>query len=279
MSRPIRYVVSATSAADFVERLTQTDPTAFDDHWLLAEGDSWFNKFYPARNNLLDQLDLPRGIRLIDHSWSGDKAEDMFGVNRLTQIAQYLDIKPYKAILLSAGGNDLIGQIGDFIDGSGSAAVLNDAKVDDAFQKVESLIRAFCYSRHGTPNESTRVFIHAYDYPTPRNAPTLGGAVGPWVYPRLMTIGIRDIDQQRGVVTDLLTRWQIRLAQLAEPTSPKHIPGFHVLLTQGLLRPAAPNTSGRSGDWEDEIHPSNAGYKVFAERLYNPVLRAILAGA
>ena len=71
----------------------------------------------------------------------------------------------------------------------------------------------------------------------------------------------------------LLTRWLARLTLLAEPTSTKHIAGFHVMVTQGMLTPANASDTGQSGDWEDEIHPSVAGYKKICERLVNPLLR------
>ena len=279
MPKPIRHVVSATSAADFADALASSDPTATDDPMFLAEGDSWFNKFYPVEANLLDQLDLPRGCRIIDHSWSGDKADDMFGRNRIAQIAQYLDVFTYRAILLSAGGNDLISQIGELLSGRGNSATLHEGKLDDAFQKVETLLRTFAYCRIGTRNADTRIFIHAYDFVTPRNAPVALNIAGPWVYPRLMAAGVTNDADQLRLVTDLLTRWLERLTQLALPVSDQHIPDFHVLLSQGLLKPAQAGTRGRSGDWEDEIHPTNAGYRIIAEKLYNPVLRAVLAGA
>lgn len=257
--------------------LSETAPTAFDDPMFLAEGDSWFNKFYPVGANLLDQLDLPKGCRIIDHSWSGDKADDMFGPARISEVAQYLDAFTYRAILLSAGGNDLISQIGNLLKGSSNSAALDNIKLEDAFGKVETLLRTFADARGDTRNAKTRIFIHAYDFVTPRNAPVRHNIAGPWVYPRLMAAGVTEKATQLRLVTELLTRWLDRLTRLALPDSSKYIPGFHVLLSQGLLKPASAADTGRSGDWEDEIHPTNAGYRVIAERLYNPVLRAVLA--
>jgi len=203
----------------------------------------------------------------------------MFGAARISEVAQYFDAFSYKAILLSAGGNDLISQIGNLLTGSGNSAALDDVKLKDAFRKVETLLRTFAYARVGTRNAETRIFIHAYDFVTPRNAPVRHKIAGPWVYPRLMAAGVTDKAAQLRLVTELLTRWMDRLTQLALPDSPKYIPGFHVLLTQGLLKPANANDTARSGDWEDAIHPTNAGYRVIAERLYNPVLLAVLDGA
>jgi lysophospholipase L1-like esterase len=279
MPKLIHHTIGATSAADFDNTIRATDPLFDTYNLFFAEGDSWFNKFYPVRGNLLEQLDLPRGCHMLDHSWSGDKADDMFHPNRISAAAQYLDAYPFKAILLSAGGNDIIGNIGALLSGTGSNATLSNTAVDAAFDEVEALLRNFCAARtQSTRNTATRIFIHAYDFVTPRNAPVKGKLAGPWVYPRLLSKGVTDKAQQRSLVTELLVRWLARLTTLAETTSAKHIAGFHVLLSQGILTLANANDTARSGDWEDEIHPSNAGYRKIAERLVNPVLRAVLAG-
>ncbi len=280
MARPIAHTIGAISAADFDNNVRATDPLFDTYNLFFAEGDSWFNKFYPSRGNLLEQLDLPRGCHMLDHSWSGDKADDMFAPKRISAAAQYLDAYPFKAILLSAGGNDIIGNIGALLSGTGNTATLSAAAVNTAFDNVESLLRNFCAARsNSTRNANTRIFIHAYDFVTPRNAPVKGKIAGPWVYPRLMANQVDNPTVQKALVTELLTRWLARLTELATPGTPKYIVGFHVLLSQGILIPANANDTARSNDWDDEIHPSAAGYRKMAEKLVNPVLRGVLAGA
>jgi lysophospholipase L1-like esterase len=280
MPRPIQHTVGAVSAADFDNMIRMSYPNIETEPLFFAEGDSWFNKFYPSRGNLLEQLDLPRGCHMLDHSWSGDWADDMFAPHRIAAAAQYLDAYPFKAILLSAGGNDIIGNIGALLNGTGNNATLSDSAVNDAFDRVESLIRNFCTARsQSTQNADTRVFIHAYDYLTPRNAPVKGKIAGPWVYPRLRAKGVDDATKQKALVTELLDKWLARLTAMATLGSPKHIAGFHVLVTLGMLTPANAADTGRSNDWEDEIHPSVVGYRKIAARLVNPVLRGVLAGA
>ncbi len=283
MPRPISHTINATSAADFDATIRDTDPNFDTYNLFFAEGDSWFNKFYPVRGNLLEQLDLPRGCHMLDHSWSGDKADDMFAPHRISAAAQYLDAYPFKAILLSAGGNDIIGNIGALLSntgGTGNNTTLSNTAVEGAFDDVENLLRNFCQARsQSTRNAATRIFIHAYDFVTPRNAPVKVNIAGPWVYPRLMAKGVTNQAKQKALVNELLIRWLARLTTLAEPGTATSIAGFHVLVSQDILTPANANDNGRSGNWEDEIHPSVAGYKKIAARLVNPVLRGVLAGA
>ena len=278
--KPIQHTISATSASDFDNWLTQTDPFATSDPMFLADGDSWFNKFYPARGNMLEQIDLNQRCRILDHSWSGDKADGMFAPHRIAAVAQYLDLYQFQAILLSAGGNDIIGNVGDLLTTTGNTARLADNKVIAAFDNVEQYLRAFCDARTtSSRNKNTRIFIHAYDFVVPRNAPVKGKIAGPWVYPRLMTQGVTNQTVQKNIVSELLTRWLARLSTLADPNSAQHIAGLHVFLTQGILTPANPNDTGRSADWEDEIHPTINGYRKITTQLVNPTLNAILAGA
>ncbi len=280
MPKPVQHTISATSAADFDQWLTETDPFATSDPMFLAEGDSWFNKFYPARDNLLEQLDLSQPCHILDHSWSGDKADDMFATKRIDAIAQYLDLYQYKAILLSAGGNDIIGNVGTLLSSVGYTVMLSDNAVEAAFDNVEMLLRNFCTARSkSSRNATTRIFIHAYDFITPRNAPVKGNIAGPWVYPRFIANDVVNQSVQLALISELLTRWLARLTTLADPASAKHIDGFHVFLTQGILTPAKARDTGRSGDWEDEIHPTKEGYRKIAAQLINPTLNAILAGA
>jgi len=56
-------------------------------------------------------------------------------------------------------------------------------------------------------------------------------------------------------------RWLTRLTTFAKPGTASSIVGFHALVSNGFLTPAKASDTGKSGDWEDEIHPSNAGYK------------------
>ena len=77
MSKPIQHTISATSASHFEDWINAVDPTALTDPIFLAEGDSWFNKFYPSRDNLLEPA-----IALGKKYWISERG----GVNRVNPI-------------------------------------------------------------------------------------------------------------------------------------------------------------------------------------------------
>lgn len=45
---------------------------------------------------------------------------------------------------------------------------------------------------------------------------------------------------------------------------------------RGLLTLAEPGSTGVSGDWMDEIHPTSAGFAKLAQQRWNPWLARIL---
>jgi hypothetical protein len=118
------------------------------------------NKFYPVRGNLLEQLDLPRGGHMLDHSWSCDKVDNMFHPHRISATAQYLDTYPYKAILLSAGCNDVISNIGELLSGTGNNATLSNTAVDAAFDDIDGLLilNELGFSRCYVTRRKRRIF-------------------------------------------------------------------------------------------------------------------------
>jgi len=142
MPRPISHTISGLSASDFDDIIRASDPNFGTYSLFFADGDNWFNKFYPLRGNLLEQLDLPRGCNMLDRSWSGDKASDMFSPNRIDAAAQYIDAYPYRAILLNAGGN-----VGALLSDTGNNASLSNTAIEAAFDDVGGLIGNFCNAR------------------------------------------------------------------------------------------------------------------------------------
>ncbi len=275
MAAPSRKVVSPFRAGELHEYLQAADPVALQEPAIFAEGDSWFSKFFPARNNLLDALDLRRNAQVFDHSWSGDQAVDMLVGNRLAGLKDYFDTFRFHAILLSAGGNDVIAGIGSMLDGNGNASRLVDAEVGKRFDELETLIRAFCDARATSVlNAATPILIHAYDRMTPRDAPVIHLGIGPWVRPRLVAAGVTAPNAQKRIVDDLLGRWFQRLLQMV--TAGNAIAALHVLHTQGTLDEADSASTGRSGDWEDEIHPTRGGFRKITTQFYNPLLDMLI---
>ena len=118
-------------------------------------------------------------------------------------------------------------------------------------------------------NKDIPIFIHTYDYLTPRNAPAgplnIPGLpqFGPWMYPPLnsseYSIPKGDWKKLSHVFIDRLAKTLIDVVN-ANP-SKKLI----LVNTRGKLIPATLGSKGVSSDWQNEIHPTSDGYIKLAE--------------
>jgi GDSL-like Lipase/Acylhydrolase family len=261
-------------------------PVAFDKT-ILVEGDSWMDRSNLFEGSLLDQL-----ARLADRNGAnwlfinlstfghtmrrmGEQADGDF--------AAWAGAQTYDAVLLSAGGNDLIDAVADSPPGQGllrdvhgqpgiaSVAqcwlpdrftILRDAYMTPNFRRIYQILRA-------GPNAHTPVLLNRYDTPTARPAT---------VWPR-RTAWLSHGCAQNGIPPAL---WQAvtqhGFAQLAQTidswaamTHSAAAP-VKVVPTVGTLTPAAPGSTGSDQDWLNEIHPNRRGWKKLARVWMNALL-------
>jgi lysophospholipase L1-like esterase len=176
------------------------------------------------------------------------------------------DARRWDAILLSGGGNDLIRALPDLIRSNVSTDRATDYVDFVALRTLEQRIRV-SFARivqfrdcEGSVNRDVPIFVHTYDYSTPSHAPAriydLFAVNGPWLLPRM-----RDVPQavQKSLSNYLLDRVAQTLLSLQAT-----LPNFFVIDTRGTLHSVPPETTRRRGDWDNEIHPSRAGYRKLA---------------
>lgn len=253
---------------------------------MVAEGDSWFTLGSIPSMNLLQELEFDTHGAVVNLAQPGDEANAMRAALRLSggrrvdvwasQFGAFVADRaayPYQAILLSAGGNDLISAVPHLIrrgidpndvDPAKPAELVDSARLAefDAFL-VDNLTAIVGFVReHGGPNRDAPIFTHTYDYPTPNDAPAtiLGARFGSaWLFPRLVEAGLPTSCWQP--LTDFL------LEHLAHVLTSLDLPDFHVVRTLGTIERAALGATGQSGDWDNEIHPNRRGYHKIAAKL------------
>lgn len=258
------------------------------DHLVYAEGDSWFDKFTPIPSegtNLLEEIRTPFVTGVVDVAHIGDEVRDMVRGWQASRTREMFRLFSFKAILLSAGGNDLKNVFADLFENKGlvrqgqpsrlSAEDLADletpASYTEFFEDVLTNIRRFVDMRDGAKNPMTRqapIFLHGYDFLQPRPA---GAAVfvgsriggGPWLYPALKSAGLTDAQMRSvadAIVDELNRQLQLAFAGAAN---------VHVIDQRGLLTPAEPGSTGPSNDWIDEIHPTEQGFATLARNRWD----------
>ena len=250
----------------------------------LAEGDSWMDASAAAQGSLPFYLAEEFNRRgkthlIINISTSGQTlqriAETMSG-----DYVWWLRQLTYDAVLLSAGGNDFIDAARDPAPGQGllrdlqgqplpadgAACIRRDALrtlVDDYL--APNFAAMYDALRQSPKNAGTLLLLNGYDTPVARNAPAIAGLVGPWLYAAYVN---NHIDPS---LWPSLT--QALFAEISQAVG-GWLTGrtdLELMPTTGVLTPAAPGTTGSSGDWKNEIHPNAAGWRkqarIWADRL------------
>ena len=253
---------------------------------LLAEGDSWFTIAAIPSSNLLLELRLGQWAQVLNLAYPGDTLRNIDDLAANKDLKRFLAKRNFcsrfDALLLSGGGNDLIGATGSlirqkaaarsdpalpesYVDGPALQALL--AVVEKAYRDIVALRDSATSLSQGAP-----IFVHTYDYATPRNAParfigTLPIA-GPWLYKAFAGSGIEIMLQQR--ISDLLIdslATTLLALDSSNASSGKALPAFHVIDTRDTLVRANPTDIGNSNDWINEIHPNGGGYRKVAARI------------
>jgi hypothetical protein len=256
----------------------------------LAEGDSWFSigALNPLTNsNLLFELVFEHRACAINCASPGDTLKRMSQINTDPNFINLLcgrAARPWDALLMSCGGNDLIEAVGvPPVDSAGvpiapalrlllSAAEWGPPELgarrylsDAGWRTFSGYLRAnvehLIGLRERGPSRGAPIFMHAYAVPTPRPAGA-GLGFGPWLLPALQRYAV-PAEDRIAVARELLTRLGALLAGMAADAA--GFAGLHVFDSSAVkLDPALPDATGVSGDWVNEIHLTRAGYRKVA---------------
>lgn len=257
----------------------ETPPLSEFGKRFLAEGDSWFSlgALNPlASDNLLQAMDFTQRNIAINCALPGDTLRRMVDTRRDPQFVALLAgarARPWDALLISAGGNDLIDALqarGDDVPPAqrlllrqdewepvalGAARYLSDAGWATFSAYLRANFEALLALRDRGPSRGCPMFIHGYAVPTPR--PAGAGTAGPWLLPAMQAYAVPEAD--RGALAQvLIERLAALLQSLADDGT--RLPNLHFFDSSRVpIERAQPGASGESGDWINEIHLTHAG--------------------
>ena len=292
------------------DRLFRGDSPPLSDYGrrLLAEGDSWFtvgSLNVATSSNLLYKTVFQQSTAIVNCAYPGDTLARMVDWSRDVRFDRLLwrprFVRFWEGILLSAGGNDLIDAVGvPPLDGRGGAIPPEQRLLLTAQEAAASptLGPTRFVSERGWAtltgylqanfnellarrdlgiNRTRPLLLHTYALPTVRPAGTLTASQG-WLYPALLRYGLSGSDAQ--AVSDALfgrlRAWLLALDQ--DSGQPEARPRVHVFDSAGVtgIERAVPGSTGRSGDWVNEIHLTPAGYAKLG-KVFGPWLERRLA--
>lgn len=239
---------------------------------VLAEGDSWFT--HPTAlwrgKSVIGHLQGYRSINLVSLAAPGDTlARYPDPPNRQWALAcnpDWLAGQTYDAVLISGGGNDVLGDhLQDMVkdksnnsDRSGRELIIKARlrQVLDGIAANVVLIRN-TVNHHLGPQ--TPIFMHGYSYAQSdgRQFELLGGLIsfGPWIQDKLHEQNITERDEQQDIVNALIDAFNGLLKDLESK-----IDNFIHVDFRPLLGPK---------DWDDEIHPNGPARQRLAAHLRN----------
>lgn len=248
---------------------------------VMSEGDSWF-AFPLDNNNMLDVVTtLVPGLYLRLEK-NGDEAEKMFaqGSRNLDRIGEHLRTFHFDAVLISAGGNDIVGDhLKDLFEHA--APTTPRAAVDQVkaarFEIVRSAYRNLIATvRENSGANPVPILAHTYDYPVRLGkAATLDPAVigligflvpkvGDWIGRFVRGILPDGADQLEFVRLLLDAFW----GEILVPLQQENPDVFHYCDLLGTLGPD-PSL------WHDELHPADDGFWMLGEKFAAQMLALI----
>lgn len=236
---------------------------------LLAEGDSWFD--YPAFDVIKD-LEM-MGFVAWDVARAGDTIANIRGGN-FAQIAGALTMRiidgkqePFRCVLFSGGGNDILGDglphilkpatpgstLADWINRDANDKTSLPSQLDalsDSYRDLHNFVQAL---RPGMP-----VLVHSYDYAVPTGVPfEIAGVIklaGPWMKAVLEAASITNPEDQEAVVHLLVDE----LSAMHQALATEFGGTYRFVDCRGAVAP---------GQWANEIHPNHEGFRAVAERF------------
>ncbi len=255
---------------------------------LIAEGDSWFD--YPG-DDVLAILEDDFNYRIESVAHKGDTVEsmayDQTQVRTLARAFEHVrqDGREPRAILLSGGGNDIAGdEFAILLNHAQSQLTpLNTRIVEGVLEErlrfaIGSVVGAVTALSQSLFGKKIPVLLHGYGYPVPDGRGFLGGfwlLPGPWLKPGFVAKGYHDLPQCCAILEELIDRFNGLLGSIAGSSGFEHVSYVDM---RPLLSNELPKLYKKS--WTDELHPTDDGFRLVAEKLDREINRlAPLAAA
>lgn len=227
---------------------------------LISEGDSWFS--YPLRPNIINVLDTraQRRISLLRLERSGEELLTILSGKQKDKLRRQLKRYPVQALLLSGGGNDIVGPnllplLREKEPPSRSWEwCINKVRVKRRLRQLELAYQELIDIRDDV-NRNCVIYTHGYDHAIPTGKGVKIGPIrrGPWLKPNLDRRKITDPGDQRKVIRWLIDRFNEMHIRLAA-ANPKVV----FVDCRGTLG---------NNDWHNEMHPNAVGFRAVAARF------------
>jgi hypothetical protein len=262
----------------------------------VAYGDSWFNyapALYepPFEGDLIAQLNRIGRYNIYRVARPGDSLENMaYGTDvqedeqpqspEILSAEAAVELYQPRFFLVSAGGNDMAGQNGIYLENYLNHATtglppLRRERALDTFANINKAALAYIIDKIKATKADIHIFIHGYDYAVPDGRAVLTAPfgfdfIGPWLLAAFARKRTWPQSVRQGVINDLIDMHNQTIADLAARD-----PQVHHIDCRGVLR-NDPQTYRE--DWANELHPTPSGFGKIAAR-FDQVISGVFQAA
>jgi lysophospholipase L1-like esterase len=258
-------------------------PPADAGRLVLGLGDSWLHYY---ASDVFDVLRYGLKLQATSFAEEGTQLTDskawLAQLKRLDAFieAQLKQQQQPGVVLLSAGGNDVVQDrlqallkardpamtseeaVARALDETAMGAFV-DGAMRQALIEVVRQIDDICHQRLG---HAVPIILHGYDYPTPDGRGPFGSPYGNWLQPAFHQRGYTRLEEGRAIMRLLIDRLNAMQLDAVAGLRKAGLDIRHVNLRDTLQWPA---------DWENELHPTPAGFQLVAAKLATEVLKCV----
>ena len=232
----------------------------------VIEGDSWFNYPLPGAVGIDEALRRYHGYTFVRRRFSeaGDTLENMVLGPSWTDVKAAIAESGTRVLLFSGGGNDLAGP--EFIGFLHHRELSSTPISEESFAAL--LRRSFepCIRRMSAEvdavSPATKIFMHGYAHAIPngRFINLIVRRIGPWMKPSF-DMKRWPLEPARQGVARLIDMYNELLARLEN-----ELPNFVYVDLRDSVGP---------GEWANELHPNDTGFRRCADRIHESVSEAV----
>lgn len=259
----------ATTDSRIYDQLVASHPSAKK---VLAEGDSWFA--YPREfilagpaANIVDQLAKRKDLVIYSTSSNGDEVVTMLSGKEKFSLLKRLKYSKFDYLLFSGGGNDIVGRYDfDFLirpwsQGATWQDCIDEERLAIKLEQLRGAYKSLCeLVAEFSANKEIKIVTHTYDLAIPSEEGFELFDIVPmgksWMYPYLKEKNILDANDRKEIVKYIMIQFKEMLLGIEN----KYGSILKVVNTQGTLT---------ESEWRNEIHPTSAGFKKIADKIYS----------
>ena len=288
---PVTPAGSSGMGVTFMAAFTAAAPVGAGRVLLIA-GDSWYD--YDRRADLTDVLKTKHGFEVRDDVADTGKKLEWLANNNLDAIVNLFRTlaqqnKTPAAILISAGGNDVVGRvlldyILPFVTGTSGLDDVAMRRIMDGTQpqgamraQITKILTRLGRDCRDSSGRSVPVVWQGYDHPIPDGRLALGdGAFCPFsvLCKHLKTRKYATLESRFAVMQEVVDRYNAMLAEFSQDAAYRDF-FVHANLRGTLVNVLAANAYQQ--DWANEMHPTATGFEKLADRLVADYLLPVFA--